>query len=145
VYILDFSLLVIWVWVECSYSVLAVSWRSVRPSLLCLRGRASICLSASLSSCPTRAEIKWSLMEFSSGSNNSLASDAVLWKWVHLEDKPLVNAEYAAWAWGSSWGSYFESDWRSFTQLSTLFLMYCSPNDSVPITDPKRRSPWSVV
>ena len=52
------------------------------------------------------------------------------------------NAEYAA------WGSFcvcFESDWRSFTQLSTLFLMYCSLNDSVPITDPRRHSPWSVI
>jgi len=33
-------------------------------------------------------------MAFSSGSNNSLALGTVLW--VHLEDKPLVNAEYAA-------------------------------------------------
>jgi len=45
---------------------------------------------------------------------------------------------------GSSW-VYFESNWRSFTQSSTLFLMYCSINDSDPITDPRRRSPWSVI
>ena len=129
-------------WVEYSYSVLAISWGSVRSSPPCLRGRASICPSASLTSHPTRAGINWSLMAFSSCSNVALTSGTVLWKWVHLEDKPLVNAEYAAW--GSSC-AYFESDWRSFTQLSTLFLMYCTLNDSVPITDPRRRSPWSVI
>jgi len=94
---------------------------------------------------PERKSKYWSLMMFSSGSNNSLASGTVLWKWVHLEDTPLVNAEYAAW--GSSCAC-FKSDWRSFTQLSTLFLMYCSLNESVPITDPfhpRRRSPWSVI
>ena len=100
--------------------------RICQTSPPCLRGRASICLSASLTSRPTRAGINWSLMAFSSGSNNSLASGTVLWKWVHLEDNPLVNAEYAAW-WSSC--AYFESNWMSFTQPSTLFLMYCSLND----------------
>jgi len=33
----------------------------------------------------------------------------------------------------------------SFIQPSTLRLMYCSLNDSVPITDPRRHSPWSVI
>jgi len=53
--------------------------RSVRPNPPLLRGRASICLSASPTSRPTRAGINWSLMAFSSGSNNSLASGTVLW------------------------------------------------------------------
>jgi len=38
-------------------------------------------------------------------------SGTVLWKLVHLEHIPLVNAEYAAW--GSSC-AYLESSWRSF-------------------------------
>jgi len=35
-------------------------------------------------------------MVFSSGSNNSLMSGTVLWKWVYLVHNPLVNTEYAA-------------------------------------------------
>jgi len=33
----------------------------------------------------------------------------------------------------------------SFTQPSTLFLMNCSLNDSIPITAPRWHSPWSVI
>jgi len=33
---------------------------------------------------------------FQLGSNKSLLFGTVLWKWVHLEHNPLVNAEYAA-------------------------------------------------
>ena len=80
--------------------------------------KSYICLSASLTFRPTRVRISWSMMAFSSGSNNSLISSTVFWKWVHLEHNPLVNAEYAAW--GSSC-AYFESNSRSFTQTSTLF------------------------
>ena len=99
-------------------------------------------LSTSLTCRPIREGINWSLMAFSSGSNNLLISGTVLRKWVHLEHYPLVNAEYAAW--GSSC-AYFESNWMSFTQSSTLFLMNCSLNDSVPITASRWRSPWSVI
>jgi len=59
-------------WSEGSYSVLVVSRGSVRPSPPCLSGRASMCLSASLTPRPTRAGITWSLMAFWSGSNNSV-------------------------------------------------------------------------
>ena len=64
------------IWVEWSYSVLAVSWGFVRPSPPCLTGRAgsSICLSVSRNSRPMRVGINWSLMAFFSGSNNSLMS-----------------------------------------------------------------------
>ena len=71
---------------------------------------------------PIRAGSNWSLMAFSSCSNKSLVSSTVLWKSVHLKDNPLVDADYAAW--GSSC-VYFESNWKSFTQPSTLFLMNC--------------------
>jgi len=35
------------------------------------------------------------MMAFSSGSNNSLMSSTVLWKWVPLEHSPLMNAEFS--------------------------------------------------
>ena len=51
--------------IELSYSLWAISWGFFRPSPPCLR-RASICLSASLAWCPTRAGMNWYLMAFSS-------------------------------------------------------------------------------
>jgi len=74
---------------ELLYSVLAVYWGFFRPSPSCLKGKASICLPASLTSCPIRAGINWSLMAFSSSLNESLVSGTFLWKWVHLEHNPF--------------------------------------------------------
>jgi len=81
---------------------LAVVWGFVRPSPPCLRGRASSCLCASHTS---RVGNSWSLIAFSRDSNKSLVCDTDLWKWVHLEHIPLVNAEYVAW--GSSCTSFY--------------------------------------
>jgi len=82
---------------EFSYSSSAVFWGLSRASPPCLRGRASICLSASLTRRPTSAGISWFPIAFSSGLNRSVKS-----KRIQLEHIPLVNVEHVH-RWKTIW------------------------------------------
>ena len=119
------------IWIECLCSVLAVFRGSVRPSPPCLKGRAGVCLSASLVSCLTRGGIinHWWRFPVVWIIHSYLA--LFFGNWIQLEHNRL-NVEHAAW-W--SYCMYFEATEGLLPNLQPCFQCIV-PEWVVPITGP---------